>query len=181
MCAGLGGELRPANHIERRVMEAAKLGFSHIIVPEIHAPAATGRLANIDMIKCRTIKDALMVSRECALHQKRLYPVQMPLPTHACMHSGLWLGHYSPHWSCGASRVSKCARSIWFCFSDTSLPCPSSLRNLALPAEQATSAATCQCSDAEHHLRTSVLQAALGNVPIADPPPHQQIEEEFIG
>ena len=42
MYAGLGGELRPANHIERRVMEAAKLGFSHIIVPEIHAPAAGG-------------------------------------------------------------------------------------------------------------------------------------------
>ena len=51
-------------------MEAAKLGFSHIIVPEIHAPAATGRLANIDIIKCRTIKDALMVS------QKRLAPQQ---------------------------------------------------------------------------------------------------------
>ncbi len=64
MCTGLGGELRPANHIERRVMEAAKLGFSHIIVPEIHAPAATGRLANIDIIKCRTIKDALMVRQE---------------------------------------------------------------------------------------------------------------------
>lgn len=60
-CAGLGGELRPANHIERRIMEAAKLGFSHIIVPAIHAPAATGRLANIDIIKCKTIKEALMV------------------------------------------------------------------------------------------------------------------------
>ncbi|CAK0785961.1 hypothetical protein CVIRNUC_009174 [Coccomyxa viridis] len=56
---GLGGELRPANHIERRIMEAAKLGFSHVIVPAIHAPAASGRLANIDIIKCRTIEDAL--------------------------------------------------------------------------------------------------------------------------
>ena len=59
--AGLGGELRPANHIERRIMEAAKLGFSHVIVPSIHAPAASGRLANIDIIKCRTIEDALTV------------------------------------------------------------------------------------------------------------------------
>lgn len=42
-------------------MEAAKLGFSHVIVPWIHAPAASGRLANIDIIKCRTIKDALLV------------------------------------------------------------------------------------------------------------------------
>ena len=42
-------------------MEAAKLGFSHVIVPSIHAPAASGRLANIDIIKCRTIKDALLV------------------------------------------------------------------------------------------------------------------------
>ena len=42
-------------------MEAAKLGFSHVIVPAIHAPAASGRLANIDIIKCRTIKEALTV------------------------------------------------------------------------------------------------------------------------
>ena len=42
-------------------MEAAKLGFSHVIVPSIHAPAASGRLANIDIIKCCTIKDALLV------------------------------------------------------------------------------------------------------------------------
>ena len=42
-------------------MEAAKLGFSHVIVPAIHAPAASGRLANIDIIKCRTIEDALTV------------------------------------------------------------------------------------------------------------------------
>ena len=61
-CAGLGGELRPANHIERRIMEAAKLGFSSVIVPAIHAPAASGRLAGIHIIKCRTIKDALQVS-----------------------------------------------------------------------------------------------------------------------
>ena len=53
--------MRPANHIERRIMEAAKLGFSHVIVPAIHAPTASGRLANIDIIKCRTIKDALTV------------------------------------------------------------------------------------------------------------------------
>lgn len=43
-------------------MEAAKLGFSSVIVPAIHAPAASGRLAGIHIIKCRTIKDALMVS-----------------------------------------------------------------------------------------------------------------------
>lgn len=44
-------------------MEAAKLGFSRVIVPEIHAPAGTGRLSNIDIVKCRTIKDALVVSQ----------------------------------------------------------------------------------------------------------------------
>ena len=43
-------------------MEATKLGFSSVIVPAIHAPAATGRLAGIHIIKCRTIKEALMVS-----------------------------------------------------------------------------------------------------------------------
>lgn len=57
--AGLGGELRPANHIERRISEAAKLGFSKIIIPAVRAPAATGRLAGINIVPCRTIYDAL--------------------------------------------------------------------------------------------------------------------------
>ena len=40
--AGLGGELRPVNQVERRVIEAAKLGFTTVIVSAANAPAATG-------------------------------------------------------------------------------------------------------------------------------------------
>lgn len=31
---GLGGELRPVPHVERRIVEAAKYGFSRIVMPK---------------------------------------------------------------------------------------------------------------------------------------------------
>ena len=31
---GLGGEIRPVTHVERRIREAAKLGFRRVIFPE---------------------------------------------------------------------------------------------------------------------------------------------------
>ncbi len=72
MFSGLGGELRPANHIERRVAEAAKLGFSTVIVPATRAPTATGRLAGVKIIPCRTIKDALQAALGPRVLQQRL-------------------------------------------------------------------------------------------------------------
>ncbi|BDA50962.1 DNA repair protein RadA [Coccomyxa sp. Obi] len=69
---GLGGELRPANHIERRVVEAAKLGFSTVIVPATRAPTATGRLAGTNIIPCRTVKDALQAALGPGVLQQRL-------------------------------------------------------------------------------------------------------------
>ncbi|EIE18597.1 DNA repair protein rada [Coccomyxa subellipsoidea C-169] len=68
---GLGGELRPANHIERRVVEAAKLGFTTVIVPATRAPTATGRLAGVNIIPCRTIKDALEAALGPSVTQNR--------------------------------------------------------------------------------------------------------------
>ena len=57
--AGLGGELRPVAHIERRVVEAAKLGFKTILVPGRHAPEQRGRLAGIRIVPCATVAHAL--------------------------------------------------------------------------------------------------------------------------
>ena len=31
---GLGGEIRPVTHVDRRIQEAAKLGFTRVIFPE---------------------------------------------------------------------------------------------------------------------------------------------------
>ena len=31
---GLGGEIRPVTHVDRRIREAAKLGFTRVMFPE---------------------------------------------------------------------------------------------------------------------------------------------------
>lgn len=53
-------------------MEAAKLGFSTIIVPATRAPTATGRLAGANIIPCRTVKDALQAALGPGVLQQRL-------------------------------------------------------------------------------------------------------------
>ena len=53
---GLGGELRPVVQLERRVLEAQKLGFRRIIVPR-----SSGKLrskVDIDVIPCETVEAA---------------------------------------------------------------------------------------------------------------------------
>jgi DNA repair protein RadA/Sms len=56
---GLGGELRPVTQIERRVLEAQKLGFKRIIVPKssekIRTPSAK---LGIQIIPCDTVEGA---------------------------------------------------------------------------------------------------------------------------
>ncbi len=58
-------------------MEAAKLGFTSVIVPAIHAPAASGRLAGIHIIKCCTIKEALQVSLQHHCQFMRLLQLRL--------------------------------------------------------------------------------------------------------
>lgn len=58
-CTGLGGELRSVSHVERRVLEAAKLGYSKMIVPTASKLQSKGRLQGIDIVPCRTIRDAV--------------------------------------------------------------------------------------------------------------------------
>lgn len=53
---GLGGELRPVVQLERRVLEAQKLGFRRIIVPQ-----SSGNLRSkfdIDVVRCNTVEAA---------------------------------------------------------------------------------------------------------------------------
>jgi hypothetical protein len=51
-------------------VEAAKLGFTTVIVPALHAPSAAGRLAGVRILKCRTIRDALQAALGTRVMQK---------------------------------------------------------------------------------------------------------------
>ncbi len=53
------------------MVEAAKLGFTTVIVPATRAPTATGRLAGVNIIPCRTIKDALEAALGPSVTQNR--------------------------------------------------------------------------------------------------------------
>ena len=53
---GLTGELRSVSGLERRLREAARLGFRHAIVPRLPAPLA---VAGIDIVAVPTLREAL--------------------------------------------------------------------------------------------------------------------------
>ena len=54
---GLGGELRPVVQLERRVLEAQKLGFKRIIVPRSSEKLRSK--VDIDVVRCDTVQSAL--------------------------------------------------------------------------------------------------------------------------
>ena len=58
-CTGLGGELRAVPHAEKRVMEAAKLGYKRAVVPAVCGIKQSERMKGIQILACRTIADAL--------------------------------------------------------------------------------------------------------------------------
>ena len=55
----LGGELRTVSHIERRIMEAAKLGYASIIIPAACRVQPQSRFKDINIIQCRSVKEAV--------------------------------------------------------------------------------------------------------------------------
>ena len=60
---GLSGELRSVSHLERRVGEAAKLGFKRCLVPHsVRRPQVP--VEDVEIIRARTINEALEVSLE---------------------------------------------------------------------------------------------------------------------
>lgn len=54
---GLSGEIRPVNRIEQRVLEAEKLGFSKILVPQNNLKGFTSKV-NIEIIQVRKVEEA---------------------------------------------------------------------------------------------------------------------------
>lgn len=57
---GLGGEVRQVPQLERRLVEAAKLGFTQFLVPAGSGVKAAGgkRLAGLRVVECRRVADA---------------------------------------------------------------------------------------------------------------------------
>ncbi len=60
---GLSGELRSVAHLERRIMEAKKLGFEKIVLPKYSKESiqALGKKYHIELHFCSTLSDALNV------------------------------------------------------------------------------------------------------------------------
>ena len=54
---GLAGEIRPAPRGQERLKEAAKLGFTHAIVPKANAPRAT--IKGIEVIALDRVEQAI--------------------------------------------------------------------------------------------------------------------------
>ncbi len=56
---GLGGELRPVMQAERRIAEAATMGFKRVLLPEAGSTPDMGRKSGIELVRCNTLADAL--------------------------------------------------------------------------------------------------------------------------
>jgi DNA repair protein RadA/Sms len=56
---GLSGELRSVNQLDRRISEAARLGFKRAIVPESTRKAMGDVPKGIELVRCRTVGEAI--------------------------------------------------------------------------------------------------------------------------
>lgn len=58
---GLSGEIRPINRLEQRIMEAQKLGFSKIIVPDFNTKSVDTKKLNIEIVRVKKVEEAFRV------------------------------------------------------------------------------------------------------------------------
>lgn len=58
---GLSGEIRPINRIEQRILEAEKLGFKKMIIPDINLNSINIAKMNIELIKVKKVEEAFKV------------------------------------------------------------------------------------------------------------------------
>jgi len=54
---GLSGEIRPVNRIEQRILEAEKLGFGKILIPQNNLKGFTSKV-NIEIVQVRKVEEA---------------------------------------------------------------------------------------------------------------------------
>ncbi len=58
---GLSGEIRPINRIEQRIQEAAKLGFTKMLIPDFDLDSLNIRKLNMEIIRVRKVDEAFRV------------------------------------------------------------------------------------------------------------------------
>ncbi|MFQ5997647.1 MAG: DNA repair protein RadA, partial [Dehalococcoidales bacterium] len=58
---GLSGELRPVSQLERRVAEAARMGFKRCLVPKVGAKISPAP-KDIELIPVGTLREAISIS-----------------------------------------------------------------------------------------------------------------------
>ena len=96
--AGLGGELRAVGHIERRLLEAAKLGFKSVIMPAAHSMPTTSRLKALDIVRsvriqgtfgdccpCRAMAGIWPFAQPSRMLLSTWQPLRCSLPMVRCM------------------------------------------------------------------------------------------------
>jgi len=58
---GLSGEIRPINRIEQRILEAEKLGFKKMIIPDINLKSINLTKLNIELVRVKKVEEAFKV------------------------------------------------------------------------------------------------------------------------
>jgi len=58
---GLSGEIRPINRIEQRILEAEKLGFTKMIIPDFNIKALNIGKMNMELVRVKKVEDAFRV------------------------------------------------------------------------------------------------------------------------
>ena len=58
---GLSGEIRPINRIEQRISEAAKLGFTKMIVPDFNTNSIDLKKIDIELVRVKKVEEAFRV------------------------------------------------------------------------------------------------------------------------
>ena len=58
---GLSGEIRPINRIEQRILEAEKLGFKKMVIPDINLKSINLTKLNIELVRVKKVEEAFRV------------------------------------------------------------------------------------------------------------------------
>ncbi len=58
---GLSGEIRPINRIEQRILEAEKLGFNKIIIPDFNIQALNLKKTKIEIVQVKKVEEAFRI------------------------------------------------------------------------------------------------------------------------
>ena len=95
---GLGGELRPVMQSERRIAEAATMGFRRVLLPEAGSDESTEKAAKkngVELVRCKTMADALQAALD-------VRPTRYAAKSHP---NGSWPSKIPRKKKSGASRI----------------------------------------------------------------------------